>query len=956
MYQSVQAITKYPQTHNSIGFWLVLLCLFGGINSALAQVETDAEVLFNPGTNTISIRQQIHYTNQTGDTLQQFYLNDWANAFKSKESPLAKHFSSTYITRFHYSKLFERGETKLDFVRSAEGSPVVWNRPEVYPDIVEIQLDKPLNPDETLNLNLSYTLRIPDIKFTGFGRNFIGEYNLRYWLMAPAVYDKGWKLYSHAGLRDQYQEPVKVKIHLRIPENYQVFSALNQRDFPGEDVYKNLELTGENRVNFNMALVQYPFFQEIETPYLTLVTDIQDEGTPEGFSGEGIERILRFLGEKLGPYPHKKLLVTEADYANSPMYGLNQLPDFIRPFPDGFHYELKMVKTITREYLHNTLLVNPRTEGWLLDAHQIYLMMEYVNKFYPDIKLIGSLSKVIGIRWTHLADLDFNHQYSFYSMNMNRLNLDQPLRTAADSLVKFNQEIANPYKAGVGFKYLQDYLGTRAFENALKDFYAEYKLKKSNPKNFEEILKRNTDKDVTWFVKEFANTNVRIDFKISHVEQAGDSLKITIKNLEDNTMPVSLYGLKGKKVVSKYWIENTNGLSEVTIPKMNITKLGLNYEGIIPEFNQRNNYKNLRGLLNKPIQFRLLKDAEDPYYTQVFISPEIQYNLYDGVILGSRFSNIAILTKTLSYEVSPQLGLKSRALTGRFSIRYSDQYRNIPLNDVTYGLAGQRFSYNHGLFYNRISPHISFNWRDRDLLKRKTQRLQFRSVSVHRDSSDKIDRVENPNYNIFNVRFSYGNGDMITRFRSSTDLQMSGKFSKLSWTAKYRKLFLNNKQIEFRLFAGMFLHNNNLEGSTYFNFALDRPTDYMFDYQYYGRSEEKGFFSQQFIESEGGFKSKINPGYADQWITSLNSSVSLWRDVLFAYGDFGFVKNHGHSAKAAYDSGIRVSLVQDYFEVYFPVYSSNGWEIGQSHYQQKIRFMIALDFKTLLGIFTRTYY
>jgi hypothetical protein len=54
----------------------------------------------------------------------------------------------------------------------------------------------------------------------------------------------------------------------------------------------------------------------------------------------------------------------------------------------------------------------------------------------------------------------------------------------------------------------------------------------------------------------------------------------------------------------------------------------------------------------------------------------------------------------------------------------------------------------------------------------------------------------------------------------------------------------------------------------YYSFALDRPTDYLFDYNYYGRSENTGFFcQQQLIIAEGGFKSKQIP-FANQWMTT----------------------------------------------------------------------------------------
>ena len=156
------------------------------------------------------------------------------------------------------------------------------------------------------------------------------------------------------------------------------------------------------------------------------------------------------------------------------------------------------------------------------------------------------------------------------------------------------------------------------------------------------------------------------------------------------------------------------------------------------------------------------------------------------------------------------------------------------------------------------------------------------------------------------------------------------------------------------MFAGTFIYNDERDND-YFSFALDRPTDYLFDYNYYGRSQASGLFSQQIIPAEGGFKSQLQPEFANQWITTFNANTNIWKWI-FAYGDLGLVKSKGQNAKFLYDSGIRVSLVQDYFEFYFPVYSNLGWEIADDNYDQKIRFIVTLDINTLLRLFTRQWY
>ena len=157
------------------------------------------------------------------------------------------------------------------------------------------------------------------------------------------------------------------------------------------------------------------------------------------------------------------------------------------------------------------------------------------------------------------------------------------------------------------------------------------------------------------------------------------------------------------------------------------------------------------------------------------------------------------------------------------------------------------------------------------------------------------------------------------------------------------------------MFAGAFLYNTLPETETNFNYALDRPENYLFEYNYLGQSEDSGILAQQLVVAEGGFKSKLNPAFANQWITTLNASASIWRYVQ-AYGDVGFIKNKGNKPFFGYDSGIRIDLIIDYFELYFPVYSNLGWEISQANYSEKIRFVLTTDISKLAGLFTRKWF
>jgi hypothetical protein len=426
-------------------------------------------------------------------------------------------------------------------------------------------------------------------------------------------------------------------------------------------------------------------------------------------------------------------------------------------------------------------------------------------------------------------------------------------------------------------------------------------------------------------------------------------------------MPVSLFTLNNDSIVGKSWIENIGGEKRITIARDSIDKLALNYDNTIPEFNLRDNYKSLKGFLfnNKPFQFRLFKDVEDPYYNQVFLMPLVEFNnIYDGLTLGAKFYNKTVLRKRLNYRFSPQYATKSKSLTGSSSVSYTHFIEDMDLYNISYGMGAKYNSFAEDSFVTIFTPSVSLFFRDNDDFRSdKSKYLNLRYISISREVGENalIENLLEPDYNVLNLRYVSSNPGLVNFYKWYYDVQFAEKFGKIAVNYEYRKLSENNRQFNLRLFAGTFLYNNTDSNSDYFSFALDRPTDYLFDYNYLGRSEASGIFSQQIIIAEGGFKSRLETPFANQWMTTANVSTTIWK-YIEAYGDIGLVKNKGLNPAFVYDSGIKLDLVTDYFELYFPIYSNLGWEVGQPGYDQKIRIKFTLDPQALLGLFRRKWY
>ena len=903
---------------------------------------------------TLDVKQHVLFENTTGTSLDTLYFHNWANSFSTKKSPLGVRLEDNYVSAFHFEKDTKRGNTTLKTVLDDTGNTLEWNRGSEV-DLLYVILPKPLRNGTSVGINFRYTVKVAQDTYTRYGVDKDGNYKLRYWYVSPAVYDQKWRLYSNKNSNDLYQRATRFNISLHLPQEFQVNTELDIIDSTISKGIKTLTLSGDQRIKATLFLGKTNFFETFIISNLEVQSNLSKSNITSSMRAITLDRMVFFLKQKVGSYPFKKIIVSDEDTKNNPVYGLNQLPRFLSPFPTGFEYDITQFKTLSRTYLENTLLLDPRKDVWLFGALQIYLMIEYVNTYYPKMKVLGSLSDFWIIRWAHIADLEFNDQYSLLYLNMARNNIHQPLSTPKDSLTKFNKKIANNYYAGKGLEYLKDFLGTDVLDTSIKRYYNMYKLKPSTPLDFKHSIETLSSKNIDWFFNNYVQKRSTIDFKIKKTTKRADSIDVTIINKRDNILPVSITGnSKDGALLFKKWSTPIDSIGIVTVPSKGLKRLELNKQGYITEYNRANNIKTFGSVFNRPLQLRLFKDVQDHRFNQIFFMPVFKYNLYDGLTTGLKLYNKTILPKGVHYKLEPQYGFTSKTLIGSASVQYTNQLEQGKLRSIRYGFSGNYFSYDTGLFYKRFTPFMTFAFSNQDIRNNEKQFISLRNVTVSRDANPNNPQ-QDPNYSIFNASYVYSNPNLINYYRSVVDYQISGKFSKIALTFDYRKLFENNRQLNIRLFGGAFLFNNTKQSDDFFSFALDRPTDYLFDYDYYGRSEDSGVFSQQLIEAEGGFKSNLEIDFANSWITTINASTNLWRWILI-YGDAGLVHNTDTGTKAVFDSGIRINLVQNYFEVYFPLYSSLGWEAGLDNYDQKIRFKITLSPKTLLGLFTREWY
>ena len=932
---------------------MLLVFLFCSVSMAWSQTKYIFDVALNIEEELLTVSQTIEYTNTSDESLDTLYLYDWANSYQGEPAPLAKHLANEFNRSFYISANSKLGYTQMDTLYTEGISS--WSRLEDQLDIIKINLVNRLDSGEQIKINLNYVVKIPDDKFTGVGINSDKGVLLRDLFITVAPdYNDEWLLNSNLGFRDYSSLPSDYSFQWSYPAAYDLLSNLNEinTDISSDDTLKSSRFKDEGISSAEFIFDLKNSFQTIKiSPDFIIVTDLLPGKNDEVDIESSVRRIDTFAKRILDTLSNKKLLVLRKDYIKNPIFGVGQLA-FLNPFPDEFIYETKFMKAYLASYLNELFSINIRKEHWITGGIQTYVMMQYVEEFYSGSKFLGDLYKfkILGIRPFNsysAAKIGFNESFSFIAEFGEHGNSQQQDTLGKDRLTKINELYAIPYHVGAGLNYLGNYLEDDLLAKSIKSF-SESRGRVS----LKNILAEKTDKETEWFFDAYLTNREAYDLYIKKLIKGPESIRLTISEKNSKPVPFKLDLIKDDQLISEKWIEHSGRDTIIQLRTLDADFVAINSNRFLPEKDRLNNWKYLKSNSGfKPLQLTFYGDSENLKRNQLFYHPISDFNAYDGFTGGMRIYNTRVKNQPFEIDLHPQYSFKEQSLVGFFRTRYrfiNHKSRNY-LNQVF--LTGKSYHYNTNLRYTSIQPSFSMYFRPYDLRSNKRQLLNISWFNVFRDRDPNVQ--VSPDYSVLNILHRYNNSDAVNVFATNSNVEVSNKFGKIYFSTNYRKLFPSGRQFAVRLFTGKFLWNNTAD--KFFDFNLNRSPDYLFRYDYLGRSEDTGIYSQQFVPAEGGFKAFFDESSANDYMASINASIGIWKWIEF-YGDVGILKNRDRAAKTYFDSGFKFSLVPDYFEIFFPLYSSNGFEPKQARYATTIRFIFTPRLSTLSSLFSRKWF
>ena len=883
----------------------------------------------------ISVKQKSNYVNQTSNKLSNIIIYDWNNSYSSIDSPLSKKLYSEYDSSILKSNSNQRGKTLISKIL-VNDKIVKWKRIPNHNDLIEIQLNQEIDSEEQIVISFEYDLYIPNFVLNyGHKNNYINLKNC--FLRFSPYINNQWLILSNQGLDDQFMAKSNITLKINYDSELHLVSNLDKK---ASYLFGNiLSETYKGTLISDIFLILTDD-QEFKNLSLNKINILTNSNKILSLKHKNISNIDEFLIKYFPDVETRRFVLDDNEFKKTSLYPYSEIPNFLDPFQENTLNEINLVKNILKLILSNSLNINRRDLYWLSSGLELFYLNKFIDEYHPDLSMIGKFSNLFFIKNHNLSLMKFNNQFELGYKFVASRNLNQKLSIPSDELTRVNYILSNPSKSLFSLKFLRSYIGKDNFNNSVLELFntdrplgSLYQIKN--------IFELNSSKDLKWFFDNYLDYDGLIDLKISTKKGKYKLKNIVGKNL---SFPVPVKIEYSDKSIKNEWVNDFENLNFRRMSEIN--KITIDPNNFLLDNNYKNNTFNSQKINTKKTILRFFSDFDNQKYSQIFYRPLFLYNLYDGFSPGLTLTNKTPIKKSFTYLFSPFYSFETEKIIGNASFNFTNYHSKT--FSTKYFLSLSKFHYNNNLSYLRFSPTIIFTFRDQNLVSNFKQFLRFKYIGISKEKNNDLD-----DYGISKFTYINSNPGAKKSYSFSYDLQFNKEIVKNSITLNYRNYFSEFRQYNFRLFIGKFFKNNNPNGI--YNFNVSRASDYLYDNYLLGRSESSGFFSQQYVRYEGAFKSQINDYNPNNFMLSLNTGITLWKWIE-AYFDYGLFKNKKDPIISGFDTGLRLNIVENYLELFFPIYSSEDFYLNENSYVNRIRFILTLDPENLSTLFTRRWF
>ncbi|MFT3702980.1 MAG: M1 family metallopeptidase [Agriterribacter sp.] len=911
--------------------FFISITFFCGINAFTQdaywqqQVNYTISVKLNDADHTLDGFEKIEYINHSPDTLRYIYFHVWINAFRNDRTAYSEQALENGDTRFYFSTQDQKGYiNQLDFRVNDMHAEVKDDSIDI--DIIKVILPQPLLSGQSIFITTPFHVKLP-YNFSRGGH--IGQaYQITQWYPKPAVYDsRGWHPMPYLEQGEFYSEFGNYEVNITIPENYAV-AATGILQNENEKEWLNARSSFQWKPITQRKKIKKGTYKTIKQLFPVSAT---------------AAKTLQYKQDNVHDFAwfaDKRFVIQHDTCALNTGKIIDVYAFYLPADQMQWQQSLQYAKSAVRfhsasigEYAYNNLSMveGDKTMKGGMEYPTIALIPGGTNKY----KLQATISHEAGHNWFYgaLANNERDHPWMDEGMNTyydNKYNStipvrveainsstlqkiskigfesvaaikkDQPIALSSTQFTRINYGLSAYYKAGEWMRLLQTAMGKQVFDTMMHTYYTQWKFKHPYPEDFKKV------------VDDAGQKNTDSIFKLLH----------------------------------------TNGSLDTPVHR----KLRLAFIG-------------------KP-------DPEKKYYT-IGLAPAIGFNNYDKLMLGAIIHNYSLPFTKFQFIAVPLYATGSKQFNGIGRATYSWYLQNI-FQKIEAGISAAKFtgddytdSSGHAVYqgYHTIVPQLRVTFNNSNP---RSQLIRYAQAKIYFISQDALNFSWDP-VQMKNTYDVSANTSTIAQFRYVTEqarvlypyrwelqLEASKDFMRLAATGNYFFNYGNHGGLNVRGFAGKFIYMGDKTSSKEFatdpyHLNMSAPKgyeDYTYSNVFLGRNEFEGFFSQQVMMRDGGFKVRTDllgtkVAKTDDWLAALNFTSSLHPKIpVKLFVDIGTYsdawKQDTEASRLLFDAGLQLSLCKDLVNIYVPllyskVYKDYYRSYPDNKFLQRISFSIDIQ-------------
>ena len=951
-------------------------------------VTLDDENHFLKGNETIT------YINNSPNTLHEIYMHLWPNAYKNGATALAQ-------------QLYEEGNDILQNVTTAnqgyidsldfeiDGELVKWTFDPKHIDIARLQLNAPLLPGEKIRISTPFRVKIPSGSISRLG-HIDQSYQITQWYPKPAVYDaNGWNQMPYLNQGEFYSEFGSFDVSITLPENYVVGSTgdlqtQKEIDFLKEKVKETEEkisnLKGSKKINKEktpfpessektktLRYVQeniHDFAWFADKRYDVLKGEVELPNTKKKvttwamFVPQNIhlwKDAIEYLNDGAyyyskwnGDYPYNQITAVDGtisagggmEYPNVTVIGNSSTKEEL---------EIVIVHEVGHNWFYGILGTNERVHGWMDEGLNTLNEVRYIQTKYPEN--------------TRLADMILNGGFNFHGLDYHDMNdllvrtfewfaVDQPIETHSAEFTQLNYGLTMYQKTGLVFEYLKAYLGDSLFDAGMHKYYEKWKFKHPQPEDLQKVLEEVSGESLDWLFEDLIKTTRKLDFKIGCTRHKHGKTEVKIKNKGQVDAPVFVTASNDERKEQR--IIRPFDKKEKLIFDFEADSVIIDAERKIPEINRQNNLWHKNQFINRvePIKIKPLLSYNRANETNINWFPALGTNASDRFMLGVGLHNFSPAFNPFNYMIIPMYSFGQNSLSGLAEFSYSVKPKN-RIKELKYGLSVKSFGTER--FPGQNEKYVAFAPFTRFYFRDEKKRNPFKHIihfQGHFNNTLRTgsNRIEQGGFGYYKTYYESRDHEFefVARQSYIQDVGASEDMARITAESTYRFRYFkkHSKWIEMRFFAGALnLFNVNEGSANAYRYSLSPSgtngiQDVFVEEYFFNRNAITGFFGNQRMENQGGFKSNSIFGLTDSWLTTVNMFMDLPISIsgIGIFADAGLV-NTGGETSFMYNTGIGIRASK-LIAIYFPLLTSENLLSGlpSEAYYNRIRFTINMNF------------